>query len=263
MRNFFDHCLPCTTDTKAELRKRVKAYATTQSVIDRLKEAAEFSNLQKWLNENDGHKDITYNNYAKLALVGITEGWLCHDDRSFFSGFADFIGHSVPKDGLQHTSKRDEHFEVYRFSFLVKGYVLRGSMSFKYDKHKVSTTETYCIQDSLANEHGLAESNNKYNRSGFLFKRSENSYLLLSHRDRTPSEIQTAYLERLSEGVYQGAFSDWHGSRFYASRMHIRRIKTPLHESRIEAIKPDEVHDEIRHYLTKDLSAGSWVVLLN
>ena len=255
--------MPCTPEAKEELRKRVKAHATTQNVIDQLKADAKYANLQKWLNKNDNHEDITYNNYAKLVLIGITEGWLCHDERSFFREFAEFIGHPVPKEGLQNIIKKEEHFEVYRFSFLVKGYVLRGSMSFKYEKRKILTTETYFIQDDLASEHGLAKSNNKYHRSGFIFQRNENSYLLISHRDRTPSEIQTAYLERLSDGVYQGAFSDWHGSRFYASRMHIRRIKTPLPESRIEAIKPDEVHSDIRDYLTKDLSGWSYVVLLN
>jgi hypothetical protein len=266
MPNFFDQWLPWTEKSKAELRNRVNAYCAggaKKETMQSLADDCEFTNLRKWLHSNSGHEDISFDNYAKLVLVGLKGGWLGRDERPLFRGFSEFLGHPLPKGGLKHSGHKTEHFEMHRYSFLAQGYIFRGALSITHEREQITVTEMCRIQSEVAKEHGLGEDDQWFSRTGLLFPRGEESYLMISHKDAFHNEVQTAYLDRVADGVYRGPFSDWHGNNFYAARIHISRRQTALKDDEIRVVKPLEIRGAVDKYLTEDWGSGTHVVPLN
>jgi hypothetical protein len=264
MADFYSEWMTANVGNKEKLRLRVKAYCDAQGAKaeGNLAAAAQYSNLRKWLNQNEGHEDITDGNYYRLLLVGLRDKWLGRDDRSLFRAYSAFLGYPLPEDGVAHSGPAHEHYEVYRYSLLAPGYVLRGRLDITYEAEQISTRELYKIQAEVMRQFGRGDHDGIFPRSGFLFPRGHRSYLMISMRDDARHEIETAFLQIGAAGVLEGRFSDWHGNDFYAARMYACRRSNMLPEEHIVAIKSTEVLVPINNYLIRALGGGSYVVVI-
>lgn len=256
MPSVYDVWLEYTPENCESLRRAAESYcddgpAKAEAILS---EEASFTNLRKWLNQNKGHQKISEENYYRLVLIGLRDGWLGMDTRPLFRSFTIWLGHRMPK----REGPRVDHYEVYRYSFLAPGYVLYGGLTITYGKEQVTTEELYKIQSDVAKEKKLGQIELVFPRTGLVFSRGKNSYLMISKRINRESEIQTTFLEEVVGGqVLKGPFSDWHGADFYTGRMYASRIEKPLHKDRICAVKPEEVPASVDKYLTDSLKPSS------
>jgi hypothetical protein len=263
MPSAFDEWI--TYDAKAcdRLRTRVKQHldGSPSKTTDALAEAAQYTNLRKWVKGYQDHKRISESNYYRLVLVGLRDGWLGFDTRPLSQLFAHWLELQSPDQ------TRVDHYEVYRYSFMASGFVLRGRMSVTYESTQITTQEMYRIQADVAKLRKIGEGDLLFPRSGLLFKRGKRNSLIVSKRDPEPREIQAAFLEESAAGhVMSGPFCDWHGSKFYAGRMYASKLNQRLSDDDVLALKPEQIAKDVDNYLTTpgpDVSSRHALALIN
>ena len=267
MANIYQRWFPRTDNSKDALRALVKqrcASDKTMKVYHDIISKTGFTNLQKWLRQADGHENISEANYFKVVMLGLSEGWPGLDERPSTAMLADFLHIGPAPVGLVHNGDATEYYEVYKYSFLARGYILRGLLTLHFEQGQIKTTEKYRIQSEVAKEFGPGEEDIIFDREGFLFKRSDNQYLMISHRLGSPNEIQTAYLSAQSlNHVLRGSFSDRHGDSFYAARIYMSYLRKSLAADRICAVRPSEIHAPINQHLSHELDQGIFIINSN
>jgi hypothetical protein len=177
---------------------------------------------------------------------------------------SNFLHAASTTKGLVHPNDASESYEVYKYSLIASGYILRGLLTLTFGQEQITTTERYRIQSEVVKERGLGDEDMVFEREGFLFKRADNLFLMISHRVGSPSEVQTAYLSSLSMNrVLRGSFSDRHSDLFYAARIYMNYISALPSADRICAVKPDAIPDNVNEYLTRELDHGIYIINLN
>lgn len=266
MANFYDDWKEPSEENKERLRNRVWEHCKSSpaKTLDGIADSSGFKSLRRWLNQNEDHRKILDENYYRLVLIGLRDKWLGRDDRSLYRLFAAFIGYPIPDSGLLvgTAKKYHEHYEVYRYSLLASGYVLRGRLDITYESEQIITSERYRIQAEAMKESGRGEVERIFPRFGLLFPRGPRSYMMISMREGALDEVETAFLHVGPDLEFQGRFSDWHGDDFYAARLLARKRQRQLEESEIKALKPNEVAPRIIEYLTKALKDDRYVVVI-
>jgi hypothetical protein len=254
---------------QAHLRDRVLQVCKARpKEINRLQIALDcdfnYTNFDKWLNEYQKYAILSKARYYRLVLHGLHHGWLGTDGAALFREFSHFLGSNMEQAKEIYT-RIQGHYVVHRFSYLARGYVLRGSLDITYQKelNLFSTKESYRIQGGVMNDMSLGLEDAWYNRSGFFFPRGEHSYLLVSRKDEHPSEIQMTYLEAHGQNnnLLRGQFSDWHGDKFYAARMIAPRIPHSLPKSEVLTFDQAVIDTKIKQYLTENLRVEDYLFI--
>jgi hypothetical protein len=204
------------------------------------------STFNKWLNHHSKYRKPPKETYYRLVLYGYAHGWF-EDDVSLPLKLSALHGAPTGSKGWKELAG---NYVVYRFSYLARGMVLRGSLHVAAEHYR--TEEQYRIHgDIMGRFTGAAGVEDAiFARSGVLARRGEGFFLMLSSKKTHPAETQTAYLE--ASGPYsqlRGPFTDWHSSHFYSANMWAQKLRNPLPEQDIQTIEPDEVPPVILDYL--------------
>lgn len=218
-------------------------------------------------------RQLTEDRYLPLLHYVASRGGVEEENSDrVFAGISDFLGHPA-----EETFSRVEDFvgdyAVYRYSYLAPGYVLQGSLKITADHERkaLMTTELYRIQSEMLTrikdqpeKSRLAEERSKvqdldFPRIGYFFPRSPDSFVMISKktkkREYEPVEIQTVYFDNIYEStrepeLMQGVLSDWHGDRFYTTRIVVQKLEQPLGDEYIKTLDPVDVNDIVNAYLT-------------
>lgn len=248
--------------------ERIKHFCKTEKKyqIGLLSERCKVPNLSKYLNKDTGYdRTMPYQQYAALAFYGITSGWLGSDADAYYKDFFAFLGMDV--NGAPRTSL-ESHYVVYRFSFLAPGFILKGPLNLTRDVDTVAvrTDEFHRIQIDVARRFPFgagAETDFKFPRSGHLFPRGGNEYLMISRKDGDGfrNQIQTSYLQAHGNDLnsFEGPFSDFHGTQLYFGYMIATKADFPLANDDACALETDAVDPEIVKVLREGSKKGTVV----
>jgi hypothetical protein len=221
-------------------------------------------NLSKWLHPDKYpmYDRLPNGQYASLGFYALTRGWLGEDPELFYKTFSTSLGQNA--EDLD-TTDLSRHYDVYRLSFLANGYVLKGSLSIERRRGEVTirTKEYSCIPASVTRAIGQGEATISFPRTGYLFNRGGNEYLLISCKDRYPNEVQTAYLQDHGDfNHFEGPFSDWHGRDFYLGYIVAIQRSKALPDSEAVALRPEQVDAAILRKLKDAAKIGSMLGLV-
>lgn len=245
------------------LRAKVKElYDNTTIPWVRFGDQCGFPEMERWVRQEKKYQNITASHYYRIVLAGLRDGWLGKDVRPLYEQFRIFLNNPPLKKQDRAT---EEHFEVYRYSFLARdyGYVLRGSLTINFNSDEITTEEDYKIQKEVAVELAISPEDCYYPRSGMLFPRNDKSYLMISKRNRDENEVQTALLERVTTGgALRGAFSDLHGRFFHATRIYAVKTTNAVDKQHLKAVNINEVPDAPRRYLTAELNSANKAIAI-
>jgi hypothetical protein len=267
MGNLFGAWSEYNDTTLLALRERVREYcdAGEAKAEKNLADDTQISNLPRWLSADIPFKKLSLTNYYRLVLHGITNRWLASDPDALYRDFCSFLEqrpHSLPDLRGPKNQELVRHYEVFRFSLLAKGAVMRGSLTLTQRPNE-TTIETFERSARPTGTKGQADydpAGARYQRTGLLFPRGENKYLMISKKHDAPTEIQTTYLiEMGSHHMLHGRFSDWHGDSFYATRMVAQLLTRRLDDSEIKGIEPEDLDPGVREYLTGPMEVKDYV----
>lgn len=231
----------------------------------------DFSN---WLRDTPSHpRNLTPDRYFSLLQhVANRDGIEPENFDEVFAGVARFLGHPM-EDTFNRVADFAGSYVVYRYSLLAPGYVLRGSLEILPDdaRKALRTSEFYRIQsEMLTRTKSPPEMRDlpmvrakvrdlDFPRDGYFFPRSPDSYVMISKkrkkREHQPVEIQTIYFDNVYEstdepGIMQGVLSDWHGDKFYTTRVVAQKLPQALGSEYVMTLDPKDVNDIVHAYLT-------------
>ncbi|MFZ3351794.1 MAG: hypothetical protein WA268_13085 [Xanthobacteraceae bacterium] len=221
--------------------------------------------------------------YWPLLRVVIEEGGIDEEayDRAF-GGISDFLGHPAEVT-FERVADFVGNYVVYRYSYLAPGYVLKGSLTITADakRRALRTREHYRIQSEMLTriltqpeKSKMAQEQSKvqdldFPRDGYFFPRSPDSFVMISKktkkREHEPVEIQTIYFDNVYESIREpdymrGVVTDWHGDRFYSTRVAVQKLEEPLPLDQIATLDPLDVNDIVNSYLVDPSAEKGFVV---
>lgn len=241
----------------------------------------DFSN---WLRDTPSHpRHLTPDRYFSLLQhVANRDGIEPENFDEVFAGIARFLGHPI-EDTFNRVADFAGSYVVYRYSLLAPGYVLRGALQIAPDfaRKALRTTEFYRIQSDMLTRTKTGPATSEatvirakardldFPREGYFFPRSPDSYVMISKKTKKrahePVEIQTIYFDNIYEStrepeLMQGVVSDWHGDKFYTTRIIAQKLEQPLGDEEVKTLDPQDVNDIVKAYLTAKCDNGGSVV---